>query len=121
VAAETIASAIRIGDPVSFDRGVAAIRYTNGVVVEVTDAELMDAKRTIDRLGIGCEPASATTLAGVRKLRAAGVMREGEQIVCVLTGHILKDPDAILKNVIGGTPSEIEPTFEAVERALADT
>jgi threonine synthase len=121
VAAETIASAIRIGDPVSFDRGVAAIRYTNGVVEEVTDAELMDAKRTIDRLGIGCEPASATTLAGVRKLRAAGVMREGEQIVCVLTGHILKDPDAILKNVIGGTPSEIEPTFEAVERALADT
>jgi threonine synthase len=118
VAAETVASAIRIGDPVSHEKAVAAIRATHGVVEQVTDEELMRAKGEIDAMGIGCEPASATTLAGVRKLRAAGIMRDGERIVCVLTGHILKDPDAILKNVAS---VEIEPTIEAVERALAAT
>jgi len=113
VQAETVASAIRIGDPVSYERAVAAIRATNGVVEQVTDEELMAAKREIDRMGIGCEPASATTLAGVRKLRNAGVMREGERIVCVLTGHILKDPGAIAVEAI-----EIDPTIEAVGKAL---
>jgi threonine synthase len=115
VNAETVASAIRIGDPVSYEKAVAAIRETNGVVEQVTDAELMAAKREIDAMGIGCEPASATTLAGVRKLRAAGVMRDGERIVCVLTGHILKDPDAILKGI---DAIEIEPTIDAVGKAL---
>ena len=83
VEAETIASAIRIGDPVSFDKAVSAIRFTDGVVAEVTDEELMASKREIDRMGIGCEPASATTLAGVKKLGLTG------RIVCVLTGHVL--------------------------------
>jgi threonine synthase len=118
VAAETVASAIRIGDPVSYEKAVAAIRATDGVVEQVTDGELMAAKREIDEMGIGCEPASATTLAGVRKLRASGVVRDGERLVCVLTGHILKDPDAILKNVAPDRMIEIEPTIEAVERAL---
>ena len=118
VAAETIASAIRIGDPVSHDRAVAAIRYTRGVVEQVTDDELMAAKRDIDRMGIGCEPASATTLAGVRKLRAAGLMKDGERIVCVLTGHVLKDPDAVVRNVPEGQIVEIDPTIAAVERAI---
>ncbi|HSP15150.1 MAG TPA: threonine synthase [Thermoanaerobaculia bacterium] len=117
VAAETIASAIRIGDPVSHDRAVAAIRYTGGVVEEVTDAQIMSAKRDIDGMGIGCEPASAATLAGVRKLRASGVMHNGERIVCVLTGHMLKDTDAILRDPAGRS-IEIEPTIDAVERAL---
>ena len=117
VAAETVASAIRIGDPVSYEKAIAAIRATNGVVEQVTDAELMAAKREIDAMGIGCEPASATTLAGVRKLRAAGLMSDGERIVCVLTGHILKDPDSILKNV---ESIEIEPTIEAIIRELPD-
>lgn len=115
ITAETVASAIRIGDPVSYDKAVAAIRDTHGVVEQVTDDELMAAKREIDGMGIGCEPASATTLAGVKKLRAAGVMKDGEQIVCVLTGHILKDPDANMRpeNVV-----EIDATIEAVERVL---
>jgi threonine synthase len=115
VHAETVASAIRIGDPVSHERAVAAIRATDGVVEEVTDGELMAAKRTIDAMGLGCEPASATTLAGVEKLRASGVMRESERVVCVLTGHVLKDPDAAWR------PErlvEIEPTLAAVEAAL---
>ena len=118
IAAETIASAIRIGDPVSHTKAVAAIRLTNGVVEEVTDEELMDAKREIDELGIGCEPASATTLAGVKKLRSTGVIKEGDQVVCVLTGHLLKDTDAILRNVPQEGTIEIEATIEAVERAL---
>jgi threonine synthase len=116
IAAETIASAIRIGDPVSHDKAVIAIDETRGVVEEVTDDEIMAAKREIDGMGIGCEPASAATLAGVKKLRAAGVMREDEQIVCVLTGHILKDPEANYRpeNVV-----EIDATIEAVEKVLA--
>ncbi|HVS31522.1 MAG TPA: threonine synthase [Thermoanaerobaculia bacterium] len=117
IAAETVASAIRIGDPVSHDRAVAAIQYTRGVVEEVTDDEIMAAKREIDAAGIGCEPASAATLAGVRKLRAIGTMREDERVVCVLTGHILKDADAILRTA-GGRTITIDPTVEAVERAL---
>jgi len=118
VTAETIASAIRIGDPVSYDKAVAAIRFTNGVVAEVTDAELLAAKREIDEMGIGCEPASATTLAGVKKLRAAGTIRDGAQIVCVLTGHVLKDTDAIMANVPRERVIEIDATLDAVRRAL---
>jgi threonine synthase len=118
IIAETIASAIRIGDPVSHRKAVAAIQETNGVVEEVSDAELMQAKREIDEMGIGCEPASATTLAGVKKLRAAGVMSEGERIVCVLTGNLLKDTDAILRNVPSERTIEIEATVDAVEKAL---
>ena len=116
MSAETIASAIRIGDPVSWDKAVTAIRQTHGVVEEVTDEEIMAAKRAIDGSGIGCEPASAATLAGVRKLRAAGVMKEGERIVCVLTGNILKDPEANFRadNVV-----EIEPSIAAVEAVLS--
>lgn len=115
VKAETIASAIRIGDPVSHDKAVDAIRLTNGIVEQVTDEEIMRAKREIDGMGIGCEPASAATLAGVKKLKAAGVMKEGERIVCVLTGNILKDPEANMRpeNVI-----EIDATIEAVEKVL---
>ena len=116
--AETIASAIRIGDPVSHRRAVEAIRSTNGLVEDVTDEELMAAKRTIDRMGIGCEPASATTLAGVRKLRAAGVMEDGQSIVCVLTGHVLKDPEAIMKSVDAEQIVEVDASIEAVEKAL---
>jgi threonine synthase len=113
VNAETVASAIRIGDPVSHARAVSAIQQTGGVVEEVTDEELMTAKREIDRAGIGCEPASATTWAGVKKLRASGVMRNSEQIICVLTGHLLKDPESATGRTI-----EIDPTLAAVERAL---
>jgi len=119
IAAETIASAIRIGDPVSHAKAVSAIQLTNGIVEEVTDDELMQAKREIDEMGIGCEPASATTLAGVKKLRAAGVMSGDERVVCVLTGNLLKDTDAILRNVPPERTIEIDATIEAVERALA--
>jgi threonine synthase len=113
--AETVASAIRIGDPVSWDRAVAAIRATDGVVTEVTDDELMAAKRRIDGMGIGCEPASATTLAGVERMRREGTIAAGERVVCVLTGHVLKDPEAAYR---ADGLREIEPTLAAVEAAL---
>jgi threonine synthase len=96
VKAETIATAIRIGNPVSFEKAKSAILYTRGVVAQVTDDEILLAKREIDRAGLGCEPASACSLAGAKKLRSDGTIQAGERVVCVLTGHLLKDPDAVL-------------------------
>jgi threonine synthase len=117
---ETVATAIRIGDPVSWDRARVAIDSTRGVVTEVSDAELLEAKAAIDGAGIGCEPASAVTLAGLRRMRAEGVVREDERVACVLTGHVLKDPDVILagKERIAARLVEIDPTLAAVEAAL---
>ena len=92
VRAETRATAIRIGDPASWDRAVRAIAATNGVVESVTDEEIFAAKAVIDRCGVGCEPASAASVAGVRALVARGVIRRDERVVAVLTGHLLKDP-----------------------------
>jgi threonine synthase len=109
VRAETAATAIRIGDPASWDRAVDAIRFTDGHVVAVTDAEIFAAKRIIDGCGVGCEPASAASVAGVRALVASGIVRKGEQVVSVLTGHLLKDPDAALATRAGGTLGSDEP------------
>ena len=94
VKAETRATAIRIGDPASWDRAVRAIAATNGVVESVTDDEIFAAKAVIDRCGVGCEPASAASVAGVRALAARGEIQRGERVVAVLTGHLLKDPGA---------------------------
>jgi len=94
--AETIATAIKIGNPVNYAKAVRALRWTNGVVEQVTDQEIMDAKALIDAQGIGCEPASACSLAGARKLAESGVIQKGDSVVAVLTGHVLKDPDAII-------------------------
>ena len=119
--AKTIATAIQIGNPVSYARARRAIELTDGVVEQVTDEEIMAAKARIDQAGIGCEPASAATLAGVRKLVEAGVIRPGETVVGTLTGHLLKDPDASLAaHTAGGglEPIVVEPTLAAVEALL---
>jgi threonine synthase len=92
VNAETRATAIKIGDPASWDRAVRAIAATDGVVESVTDEEIFAAKAVIDRCGVGCEPASAASVAGVRALAQRGVIKRGERVVAVLTGHLLKDP-----------------------------
>ena len=95
VQAETIATAIRIGAPVSFPRAVRTIRdWTHGMVIQVNDDEIMDAKAMVDRVGIGCEPASAAAVAGVRQLVTEGVIRPDQTVVSVLTGNVLKDPGA---------------------------
>jgi threonine synthase len=94
---ETLATAIRIGDPVSWPKALHEVRTTNGVVEKVTEQEIADAKAQIGRAGIGCEPASAATLAGIRKLTAAGVIDKSADVVAVLTGNVLKDSDYIYK------------------------
>jgi threonine synthase len=112
---ETLATAIRIGDPVSWPKALNEIRCSNGVVEKVTEQEIADAKAQIGLSGIGCEPASAATLAGIRKLRAAGTMAASDDVVAVLTGNLLKDPDYIYRYHTGelATPSgvAIKPTF----------
>jgi threonine synthase len=95
MAAHTVATAIKIGAPASYDRAVRAIRATNGVVRSVRDDAILEAKAAIDAAGVGCEPASAATLAGIRQLRTEGVIRRGERVVGVLTGHVLKDPGVL--------------------------
>jgi len=92
---ETLATAIKIGDPVSWPKALFEISATGGVVEKVTEQEIADAKAIVGRCGIGCEPASAATLAGIRKLTGAGVMRADADVVAVLTGNVLKDPDYI--------------------------
>ena len=94
---ETLATAIKIGDPVSWPKALLEVTTTGGVVEKVTEQEIADAKAQIGLCGIGCEPASAATLAGVKKLVAAGVIDKGADVVAVLTGNVLKDPDYIYK------------------------
>ena len=95
---ETVATAIRIGNPRSWRKALQAIRFTGGHVMDVTDEEIGEAKRAIGRDGIGCEPASATTLAGIKKLRESGKLDPESSIVAVLTGHALKDTEYIIKH-----------------------
>jgi threonine synthase len=126
---ETIATAIRIGAPASWDRAIRAIRETNGVVTSVTDEEILEAKAVIDASGVGCEPASAASVAGVAQLRRDGVIGAGERVVAVLTGHLLKDPGALVKYhqetspppKRANKPIEIEARVEEVRRVLGET
>jgi threonine synthase len=94
---ETVATAIRIGNPRSWKKALHAVEFTGGLVLDVSDDEIQEAKSIIGADGIGCEPASATTLAGIRKLRADGKLDESATIAAVLTGHALKDTDYIIK------------------------
>ena len=112
---ETLATAIRIGDPVSWPKAQFEIETSNGVVERVTEQEIADAKAIIGACGIGCEPASAASLAGIRKLTAAGVIDREADVVGVLTGNVLKDPDYIFKYHTGQLTAPdgvaIQPTF----------
>jgi len=117
VRAETVASAIRIGDPASWDRAVRTMRETDGVAIAVSDDEILEAKAAIDGSGVGCEPGSAAAVAGVRSLVRQGLVRPGDHVVAILTGHILKDPE-ILVQAGGNRPVEIEGTLSEVARVL---
>ncbi len=94
---ETRATAIRIGNPRSWRKALHGVESTGGRVLDVTDEEIAEAKAAIGRDGIGCEPASATTLAGLRKLRQAGLVERDAEIVAMLTGHVLKDTAYVLE------------------------
>ena len=89
----TEASAIRIGNPVNWKKALRAIRTTNGLCESVSDQQIFAAKEMLASDGIGCEPASATTLAGIRNLVSNGKIERGSDVVAVLTGHQLKDPE----------------------------
>jgi threonine synthase len=120
----TLATAIRIGAPVSWQRGLRVLAETDGMALTVTEQEIADAKAMIGRDGIGCEPASATTVAGIRRLVADGRVRKNESVVAVLTGHLLKDTDYTAKYHTGqlnqpdGAPGSGEP--RAIAGAFAN-
>ncbi len=128
---DTIATAIKIGNPVSWEKALRAIEWSNGVVEEVTEQEIMDAKAMVDAAGIGAEPASCCSVAGAKKLVDAGVIHPDASVVGILTGNLLKDPDAVIgyhmdklqKQGIKGTyfnqPVQIKPELEAVRKALS--
>lgn len=114
---ETIATAIRIGKPASWDLAVAARDESGGIIDKVTDAEIIDAYRLVARLeGIFCEPASAASIAGIAKLARAAMFSEGERIVCVLTGTGLKDPDEARMH--GGETTVVPARPEALAEVL---
>ncbi len=117
VEAHTRATAIRIGNPASWRKAVRVIQETGGWCLDVTEAEIAIAKAEIGAEGLGCEPASAVTLAGLKKLRAQKLIHSNETVVLVLTGHTLKDADYTIdfhrgtllgKDEAAGKESEIE-------------
>lgn len=132
----TLASAIKIGAPVSWPKAWRALRWTSGSVLVVSEQEIADAKAIIGRDGIGCEPASATTVAGIKKLVADKVIKSGETVVAILTGHLLKDTDYVInyhrgslaladdgcsepiKGTFANQPVRVEATRDAVMERL---
>ena len=114
---QTIASAIRIGNPASWQGAVDARDSSGGTIDMVSDDEILDAYRMIaSKEGIFCEPASAAAFAGLVKMCRQGLNLEGQRVVCIFTGNGLKDPDLAVRSVVSQT-TEIEPTLEAVEAA----
>ncbi|OGV38602.1 MAG: threonine synthase [Lentisphaerae bacterium GWF2_49_21] len=127
---ETIATAIKIGNPVSWEKSLRGIKWSNGIVEEVTEQEIMDAKAMVDAAGIGAEPASCCSVAGAKKLVEAGIISPNDSVVGILTGNVLKDPDAVInyhtdnlrdkhiKGNFANSPKSIKATLEAVKAVL---
>jgi threonine synthase len=115
--AETRATAIRIGDPISWRKSLRGVIATGGVVDEVTDQEILDAKAHLDASGIGAEPASCAAVAGARKLAASGVIGRGERVCGILTGHLLKDPEIVIDYHRGGLSGITSSFANAIRRA----
>ncbi|MEI6532544.1 MAG: threonine synthase [Candidatus Roizmanbacteria bacterium] len=128
VKASTIASAINIGAPVSHTKAVRVIHESNGIVEEVADEELLNAKAIVDRVGIGCEPGSATTVAGIKKLIEKGIIKSNETVAGYLTAHVLKDPDTTNmyhQNMLEGIHPmmrneiiQVDATLDSVQRII---
>lgn len=113
----TIATAIRIGNPASWKSALQAVEESSGRIDMVTDEEILEAYGLLAGLeGVFCEPASAASVAGVMKLKAADVLKEGDTIVCTLTGHGLKDPDTAIK--ASQQPVTVKADRDAVGRLL---
>ncbi|MDD1653426.1 MAG: threonine synthase [Methanomicrobiales archaeon] len=114
---ETVATAIRIGAPVNGEKALAAIRKTGGTAVSVSDAEILSMQKALaSREGIGIEPASAASVAGVLKMVGEGIIDRDERVVCVVTGHLLKDPETVVKQC--APPVEINADTQSLLSAL---
>jgi threonine synthase len=114
---QTVASAIRIGNPASWSSALKAVEESSGAIDMVTDDEILQAYATVAATeGVFCEPASAASVAGLAKLHRAGVLREGETVVCTLTGHGLKDADTAIS--VSKQPQTVRATREDVVRLL---
>ena len=122
--AETIATAIKIGNPANYTKAVRSLQWTNGIVESVTDEEILEAKAVVDAAGIGAEPASCATVAGLKKLIGKGTVKHKETVVGILTGNILKDPQVIVdyhmkkRSVHSNAPVEIDASINEVRRFL---
>jgi threonine synthase len=117
VHAETMATAIRIGNPASWKKALRVINESEGTVEQVSEIEIAIAKAEIGAEGIGCEPASAVTLAGLKKLAKSGFVKPNESVVLILTGHLLKDSEFTLKFHRGDlfTDSVQEPVYQELQ------
>ena len=114
---QTVASAIRIGNPASWEAALNAVKESTGAIDSVTDEEILQAYRAVAAAeGVFCEPASAASVAGVMKLSKQGGLREGEIVVCTLTGHGLKDADTAIS--VSAQPKTVRATREDVARLL---
>ncbi len=114
---ETIATAIRIGAPVSAQKALRAIYESNGIAETVTDDEILNAQKLLARTeGIGVEPASAASIAGLLKLVENGEVDKGEQVVCIVTGHLLKDPNTAINACT--KPVEIDANVKALSKII---
>ena len=114
---ETIATAIRIGAPVSAIKALRAIYDSNGLAETVTDEEILDAQKLLARTeGVGVEPASAASIAGLKKLVEQGDVDKGERVVCVVTGHLLKDPNTAIDACV--EPVQVDADIDKIKEIL---
>jgi threonine synthase len=124
----TLATAIKIGSPISWKKSMRGLEQTQGIVEQVSDQEIMDAKAQVDAAGIGAEPASCASVAGCKKLVKRFVIKPSDRVCCILTGHMLKDPDAVvayhngsldnIKSTFQNAPISVEADLDAVLSAI---
>jgi threonine synthase len=121
---KTLASAIEISRPVNLKKCLRALEICNGVVREVSDPDILNAKAAVGRFGLGCEPASGASVAGLKLLRSQGVIGPGDTVVCILTGHQLKDPNITVNYHIenqgpfANRPIELANDIDAIVKTI---
>ena len=127
--AQTLATAIEINRPVNLHKCLRALDACDGVVREIADHQILDAKASVGAGGFGCEPASAASVAGVKLLREQGVVAPSDRVVCLLTGHELKDPNATVAYhsqefdkpvALANGPIAVENDFDAIMRVVRE-
>lgn len=122
---KTNATALQILKPANLKKALRTLEFTKGVVTDVSDQEIFEAQAVINRNGFGCEPASAATVAGIRKLRKEGIIKKDDVVVGILTGDILKDPKAIIryhsnpKNAFSNPPIKVENDFKKIMKLIS--